>query len=238
MGVISDSSEIATRWILGLNNRPLLKQLVSNKYMLTKGSGQELRGLGYDSLSTINDIRIFKNSNFLPLGFTYSKFITAEEMAKISAFGRDIMILQAAVLSNEDAAKFGNGFQQLTSADSIGGMSMELYNNLTAALKADTLSKSTFNQNAISGSIEVAEPKLFFLSIPYDKGWKAIVDGKEEQPIIVNYGFLGYKLGKGKHEFSLSYTPPFYTIGMWISILALLGYIVLIVLNRFRKIAA
>lgn len=233
MGVISDSSEIATRWILGLNNRPLLKQLVSNKYMLTKGSGQELRGLGYDSLSTINDIRIFKNSNFLPLGFTYSKFITAEEMAKIPAFGRDIMILQAAVLSKDDAAKFGKGFQQLTSNDTIGGMSMELYNNLTAALKADTLSISTFNQNAISGSIEVAEPKLFFLSIPYDKGWKAIIDGKEEQPLIVNYGFWGYKLGKGKHEFLLSYTPPFYTIGMWISILALLGYVALIVWNRF-----
>jgi uncharacterized membrane protein YfhO len=238
MGVISDSSEIATRWILGLNNRPLLKQLVSNKYMLTKGSGQELRGLGYDSLSTINDIRIFKNSNFLPLGFTYSKFITAEEMAKIPAFGRDIMILQAAVLSKDDATKFSNGFQQLTSNDTIGVMSMELYNNLTAALKADTLSISTFNQNAISGSIEVAEPKLFFLSIPYDKGWKAIIDGKEEQPLIVNYGFLGYKLGKGKHEFSLSYTPPFYTIGMWISIIALLGYIALIVLSRFSKLAA
>jgi uncharacterized membrane protein YfhO len=117
-------------------------------------------------------------------------------------------------------------------------MSMELYNNLIGALKADTLSISTFNQNAISGRIEVAEPKLFFLSIPYDKGWKATIDGKEEQPIIVNYGFLGYKLGKGKHAFSLSYTPLFYTIGMWISIIALLGYIAFIVWNRFRKIAA
>ncbi len=235
MGVITDSSEIATRWIFGLNDRPLLKQLVSNKYMLLKNRTEAMQGLGYDSVTTINGIKIFKNRNFLPLGFTYSAVISQENMAKIPVFSRDIMIMKAAVLNDVDIKKYSQKLKQFSGNDSITGLTMEDYNNLISNLKRDTLHISSFEQNDIRASIELNEKKLLFLSIPYDKGWVVKINGKSQEPIITNYGFMGFMLEKGKHNMALIYIPPYYYLGMGISIISMLIYVSMLIYTRLRK---
>ncbi len=232
MKVIADSNEIATRWLFGLRDRPLLMELTSHKYLLLKNSTQGLVGLGYDSIANINGIKVFKNNHSLPLGFTYNTLIESNEIQRLSIFQRDIMILKAAVVqpasekiySDNNYQKSISNFNYKTVADTISNFSFAAYDSMISALKRDTLQITSFEQNEIKGTIDNAEKKLLFFSIPFDKGWKAVIDGQEQENLLVNYGFLGYSLEKGKHTVELSYHAPYYNVGIGVSAFSLLLY--------------
>ena len=70
--------------------------------------------------------------------------------------------------------------------------------------------------------------EILFFSIPFDKGWKAKVDGKETELIIANIGFTGLLLDKGVHQIELSFTPRLYYLGAIISCIALVLFIMLL----------
>nr|MBT3133443.1 YfhO family protein [Streptococcus vestibularis] len=57
---------------------------------------------------------------------------------------------------------------------------------------------------------------------PYDKGWKAIVDGKDTKLLKLNDAFLGIELSKGTHTIELKYTSPGFMIGAIISVISFL----------------
>ena len=90
-----------------------------------------------------------------------------------------------------------------------------------------------FSDNHIRGTFKTDREKLLFLTIPYDQGWKAEVDGKAAETIKANIGFTGLFMEKGMHSVSLTYTVPFLTLGALVSLLAALIYG--FALFRYRK---
>lgn len=66
----------------------------------------------------------------------------------------------------------------------------------------------------------------FITSLPYDSGYKIMIDGKEMKTKIVNGGFLGTDVPAGKHEIRVEYHTPGRTFGgivTMISLLVMLG---------------
>ena len=59
--IITKGDEAQTRWVEGLSSRPLLLNLVSNKYDLTKDSSSQYFKIGYDSIRKFNDVWVAKN---------------------------------------------------------------------------------------------------------------------------------------------------------------------------------
>ena len=55
--------------------------------------------------------------------------------------------------------------------------------------------------------MEAERAGLLFLSIPYDKGWTILVDGKEAEPYKIFDTFLSVHVSSGFHEISLQYMP-------------------------------
>lgn len=97
----------------------------------------------------------------------------------------------------------------------------------------NNLKKNTFNlfsqtNDFIKGSIETDTPKKLFLSIPYDKGWKAKINGKKVDVSNINLGFIGIDLQKGDNIVELSYMPPLLIKGLLITIFSL---VVILVVN-------
>lgn len=82
--------------------------------------------------------------------------------------------------------------------------------------------------NNIKGSINVKEDSYFTLSIPYDKGFNIKVDGKEVSYELVNTSFIGFELDKGYHEIEISYTAPLYKLGVVISIIGVIIYVLIL----------
>lgn len=81
-------------------------------------------------------------------------------------------------------------------------------------------------------SVNNIEDGYFVTSLPYDKGYTVLVDGKKVETEIVNKYALGFKLDKGNHNIEISYKSPFKNIGIILSIVG----IVLFIFNNYKII--
>lgn len=79
-------------------------------------------------------------------------------------------------------------------------------------------------------SVNNIEDGYFVTSLPYDKGYTVLVDGKKVETEIVNKYALGFKLDKGNHNIEISYKSPFKNIGIILSIVG----IALFVFNNYN----
>ncbi|MBT2569439.1 YfhO family protein [Planococcus sp. ISL-110] len=76
-----------------------------------------------------------------------------------------------------------------------------------------------------------ANDEYLKLSIPYEQGWRASVNGQETQVLKADYAFSAVPLEPGDNTISLTYQPPFFKPSLIISVLsALLGLLFI-----FRK---
>lgn len=75
----------------------------------------------------------------------------------------------------------------------------------------------------LEGKIDVKENSLFFLSIPYQKGFSIYVDGKKVDYFALLDTFIGIELSSGNHEIAIDYETPYVRLGLLFSILGILG---------------
>lgn len=112
--------------------------------------------------------------------------------------------------------------------------------DITKAVNAVTALKLTKNIRAnsvLSGTIVMESDGYFSTSIPYDSGFTAYVDGKEQKIETVNTAFLGFPLKAGEHTIELIYSAPWFTEGKQISLfgfLALIGVLVMEYMVSFK----
>ena len=73
-------------------------------------------------------------------------------------------------------------------------------------------------------------------SIPYDTGWKVMVDGKEIETYAVGTALMGFDLNEGAHEITMDFTPEGLWSGSFISIASIVLFMVTIMLEgRSRR---
>lgn len=100
--------------------------------------------------------------------------------------------------------------------------------------KVDPFVVKEAKDNIIKGNINVKNDGYFKLSIPYDKGFKIKVDGKDTEYELVNKAFIGFKISKGYHNIEIEYQAPLFSVGKIISILGLLLFIIVCIYQKFR----
>ncbi|MGX7594732.1 YfhO family protein [Planococcus plakortidis] len=59
------------------------------------------------------------------------------------------------------------------------------------------------------------------LSIPYERGWQATINGEPVDVLKANYAFLAVPLKDGMNEIELRYRPPFFLASLSISLVSL-----------------
>ena len=91
----------------------------------------------------------------------------------------------------------------------------------------------TVEGNTISGSYNAVDDDCWtFISIPYDKGFKAKINGKKAEIYRVYDDFMALKLVKGENDIKITYKPVGFTAGL---ILSLLGFLMVILIVKFNK---
>ncbi len=100
-------------------------------------------------------------------------------------------------------------------AGTVSFDSLEVYSqpmeNLGAyaeALTEDVLENVQMETNQITGEIRLEEDKILVLSIPYQKGWTAWVDGVETPLERANYMYMALELSGGEHTIELKFEIP------------------------------
>ena len=96
---------------------------------------------------------------------------------------------------------------------------------------------SRWTDTELSGSITSDTAGVMYTSIPYDKGWTILVDGKAAAPRKMFDTFLAVDISEGTHRISFSYEPEGLGTGAWITGVsaAVLGVTVLAGISRRKK---
>lgn len=112
---------------------------------------------------------------------------------------------------------------------------MDKINEQTENLKKEVLTDVSIDTNRITGKITLSEPKALVLSLPYSKGFRAYVDGKETEILQANTMYMGLMLEEGAHEIELVYGTPFLIPGLCLTLTGALCYICLVFFRKSKK---
>ncbi len=99
----------------------------------------------------------------------------------------------------------------------------------------------TFSTRRITGKIDPEKDGILFLSIPYERGWTAYVDGSKRELMRADTGFSGLRVGKGDRQVELRYMTPGLKEGILLAAagaVMLAGYAVIISRKKRKGHAA
>jgi len=237
VNIIHRGNEIETRWALGLREHPLLQSLLGVKYFLTTGDTDFLESHGYTLTGRVDSLKILFNNYYLPLGFTFDKFITHDEFQKLKGPMTDALLLETAVLETDADMELYPELQkyQMPGISASTTYTSGDYQNDISLLRKDTLNIESFNPNHIVGRISTNRTKILFFSVPFDEGWNARVDEINAKLYIVDTGFMGLILPAGDHKVELLFEPRFFKAGYTLSGISILIYISLLFIHLKKQ---
>lgn len=82
------------------------------------------------------------------------------------------------------------------------------------------------SQRKVAGEVTIDKNKLLLTTIPYDKGWRAYVDGKRVEILPFNGAFVSLEMSEGTHNVVFSYLPYGLIPGIGISLLCIILFII------------
>lgn len=102
-------------------------------------------------------------------------------------------------------------------------------------IKKIDLSIDRKNNNKITGKYESDKDDIVYLQIPYDNGFNIKVNDKKVDYFIINNGMIGFNINKGTNNIEIEFNAPLLKESMILSLIGLLLFIVLFIINLIRK---
>jgi uncharacterized membrane protein YfhO len=228
-GVINAELEANTRWLVGVATTNILHGLFSIKYLLSDPNTESRVDKAiYNQLETTGKTTAWKNSYYIPFGIPIQSYITEAEFESLNKSERK-RVLYFAVVGNETDPWTRNLVRFPLEGFSFFGTAIK---DRTSYLATKAMTMDHFSHKKIKGHIDVDANTMMFLSIPFDAGWQAYVNGKKAPLEMIDFGFTGLFLEPGHAEIELRYIPPMSQKG-WIGFA--LGILSILVLFYFRK---
>lgn len=168
-----------------------------------------LRPVQFKDLANIGTVRIYQNTTNLGLAWFSKKNICIQDEQKAFSIlsssnynPSELMVVNCEINSDLEVKKIGK--VQVES---------ESY-NLT---KLQTTS---------------AQDNYLHISKSIYPGWKAFIDGKETPLLVSNTALMAIEVPHGTHNVEIKYQPKSFYLGILISVLTLLGWIIIMAVNK------
>lgn len=225
-----DENDIKTDVGLYLNidkNTPELAGTVSVKYFyLINTAGYE----EYVRVGSFGPYTIVENPYYIPMGFTYDNMISYESFSKLED-RNDRHRVYAKYLVVDDPQQFAD-ILTLCEEPAVDDTEYQEQLELRRASVARSVEKTA---DGVVAEVELSEEKVLFLSISYNKGWSAFVDGEEADVYEVNNGLVGVRVPAGEHEVVLKYKVRGFVEGVLAAALGLAGLALYMVTLRKKE---
>lgn len=102
-------------------------------------------------------------------------------------------------------------------------------------LKEDKVEKLKADYGDVSCQVNLSRRKALVFSVPYSKGWRAVVDGKEMNIKKANTMFMALELDEGFHEVRLHYTTPHIKLFLLMSCVGVLLFLGIMFVTEKKK---
>lgn len=220
-------------------NMYALRSLLSVKYLVMpnweiSNFEQEADLYGYELISSKYPYNIYRNTNFISMGFAYDKYVTYSDLESINAYDRSNILIRALATSEEMIEKYGLSLKKADEED-IYDYSYSTF--LTDVMKRKNMSSYHFEMtnNGFECRIILNQPNLVYFSLPYDDGFIAYVNGKEAEIEKVNYAMSAVYVPAGDNKIVFSYKTPYLSGGIMLTVAGWLVYSIYMVYNYKNK---
>lgn len=109
--------------------------------------------------------------------------------------------------------------------------SSEIYKSILGLKKITNFVQLGTNQ--ISANVNTANGEYIYIAVPYSKGWRAELDGKNVKIEKANGAFMAIKAEEGNHYLKMTFVTPHLMLGGIVSALSLV--ILFIIDRRYKK---
>lgn len=198
------------------------RELLSVKYIVSLLEEPEYTFLEMLSNSNGQQMYLYENENVLPIGFTYDAYMTEAEYHDIlNMYRRPMGMLTSLVVKNEDVDKVSDCLEHL-SFDIYDKIYPEYLEEVVAQRRKECSTEFTYGDNYFTSQITADSEKYAFFSVPYDKYWKAAVNGQQVEILDIN-GMMAVRVEEGMNDirFVYEYTPL--KAGIACSIIGIIG---------------
>jgi uncharacterized membrane protein YfhO len=95
----------------------------------------------------------------------------------------------------------------------------------------------TYENNRIVLEVDSPEAAFLFMSEAHFPGWKAYVDGREEEILRADYVFRAVPVGPGSHRIEVVYQSLSFKVGLAVSLLTIVMLVTVgVILTRRRRV--
>ena len=206
-------------------------------------------------LKAENGFRIYENTCYIPMGFTYDSFVTEEEFAQSKSSHKSETILYSMVLSREQMKKYASitGYTDEKYKELYGkkpedfvsiiddySYGRETYKKVCEERKNNSCSEFNYTDNGFNAVFDNTNgnENLLFFSVPYSDGFTAYVNGTETEIEKVNNGLMAVYIPANENcNIEFVYKTPGLSTGILISVISAAAFLVYILsINIFRYI--
>jgi len=173
-----------------------------------------------------NGLELWEVKNYQPKISFKTKAVVADSQAKIC---EAIMNSKKYNLNiNETAFIFYN--DEFKKASSLVPKSKD------SKIKENSVKLVKETANTLILDASVSESGYLIIANRFDKGWKALDNGKETPILKANYYQQGIRIGSGNHKIELVYKPASFTLGLKISLVTLMLLLISLVFLAYPQI--
>ena len=125
------------------------------------------------------------------------------------------------MVTTDDGNTYGPSYAEIVQLD------MATVRETMQSLAGNALQVKSHSHGKITGSITLADDQQAVMtSIPYDKGWTILVDGKKVVTIQhMPIRLCNFKCSPGKHTVEFRYVSPGFKLGILIAVIGLFAAI-------------
>lgn len=112
-------------------------------------------------------------------------------------------------------------------------LNQDLFEQAHERFNEEKYELTSFSDTKVEGTVNAKEDGLLYVSIPYESGWTAYVDGTETEITPVKNAMVALSVSAGEHTVTFKYVPAGFIPGTIISLLCLAIYVTLILLDEY-----
>ena len=224
-------NNLGSKYSIGVGDDLYLSTLTGYKYRLVVSGREDYIPYGYEKITTIGNIGIYKNNFALPLGITYDVYMKKSTFQSYTDEEQRKILLYCTILEDDERTSLRE-----VSTDEIERFlksdSENAYRTCVENRKQDEFYIESWKQDDISGRVTASGDEILVFSIPKVRGWHIYVDGEPVEICNANIGFMSVVLTAGEHLIQLKYQPATFWPGIFISIMASVIYLGMIIIYR------
>ncbi len=214
-----------------------LRDFLSVKYILIPlnhvNEYEEKIPKSFEFFKEENGYKIYKNKNFLSMGFVLNNYIEKEKFSKLSKNSKNKLLMNSVVLSKEQIEKY----EDILTPTTKETLKLEP-EDLIQTLRKNSCTNFKKTSYGFSATINLEKDSLLVFTVPFEEGFSATVNNKNVEIENVNSGLMAIKVKKGENKIKFKYETPGLRLGFYIFLLSfffLVLYLSIINIKIFKK---